>query len=151
MTQGKLAIVDVDDYERLSRYKWRVRFGCGTCYGQRAVKVGGKWTSKMMHREIIDVADDMVVDHINHNGMDNRKANLRAATNAQNAWNRRRKEEGFIGVSWNKRMRKWRAAIRENGRDRYIGCFEDEVEAAKAYDKAAEKYHGEFATLNFER
>ena len=48
-------------------------------------------------------------------------------------------------------MRKWRAAIRENGRSRHIGCFEDEVEAAKAYDKAAEKYHGEFATLNFER
>lgn len=151
LTQGKYAIVDPDDFERLSRYKWRVSRGRRTKYAQRAIKVGGKWTSVMMHREIIGVRDDMVVDHINHNGLDNREVNLRAATVAQNAWNRRSKKKraGFCGVGWNKKTGKWRVRIRCNGREKYIGYFTDKFEAAKAYDRAAAKYHGEFATLNF--
>ena len=149
LTQGKYAIVAPDDYERLSRYKWRVCSGRGTYYAQRAVKVGKKWTSVMMHRDIISVRYDMVVDHINHNGLDNRKVNLRPATIAQNSWNRRRKNSRFIGVSWNKQMKKWRVLVGRGGKREHIGYFEDKVKAARAYDEAAKKYHGEFAALNF--
>jgi len=108
-------------------------------------------TQRTMHREIIKVGNDMVADHINHKGLDNRKANLRAATIAQNAWNRQRKRSGFMGVVWNKQMRKWRVNISHEGTCRHIGYFDDEVEAAKAHDRAAKKYHGEFASLNFTR
>ena len=93
LTKGKFAIVDPEDYERLSKYKWRVNINRHTYYAQRAIKVKGKWTSVMMHRDIIKVESGMVVDHINHNGADNRKANLRAATIEQNTWNRKRKKE----------------------------------------------------------
>ena len=132
LTRGKFAIVDAEDFERLNRYKWRVCFGHGTCYAQRAVKVGKKWTSAMMHRDIIKVSSDMIVDHINHNGLDNRKANLRPATIAQNAWNRRRKKSKFTGVNWNKQMSKWRVAVSYQTNRKHIGYFDNEIEAAKA-------------------
>ena len=103
----------------------------------------------MMHRDIIRVRNEMVVDHINHNGLDNRKVNLRAATIAQNAWNRRRKKSRFVGVNWNRQMKKWRVAVSDQGKRKHVGYFEDKIEAAKAYDRAAMKYHGEFAILNF--
>lgn len=150
LSRGKYAIVDPEDYERLNKYKWRVCFSRGTYYAQRAVKVGKKWTSVMMHRDIIKVGDNMVVDHINHNGLDNRKTNLRPATIAQNAWNRRCKKSGLTGVTWNKQMRKWRVVVSYQGKRKHIGYFGNEIAAAKAYDKAAIKYHGQFAVLNFE-
>ena len=149
LAQGKYAIVDPEDYERLSKYKWRVCFSRYTYYAQRAVRVGKKWTSVMMHREIIKVGDDMVVDHINHNGLDNRKANLRAATIAQNAWNRRRSKSRFMGMRWDKQMRRWQVVVSHQGKREHIGYFDDKIKAARAYDRAARKYHGEFAVLNF--
>jgi len=95
----------------------------------------------------------MCIDHINNNGLDNRKANLRPATPAQNARNRRKMaaktSSKYKGVSYSASARKWCAAIRVNGQYKYFGLFQNEIEAAKAYDKAAKKYHREFAQLNF--
>jgi hypothetical protein len=107
-----------------------------------------------MHREILRPPGHLVVDHINHNGLDNRKANLRHATRAQNNFNRliiirEDSSSKYKGVSWRKRKKKWRARICINGERKHIGYFKDEIHAAKAYDKAAKKYHGEFASLNF--
>jgi len=157
LTQGKYAIVDPDDYARLSRYKWHAAKGGHSFYAMR-----GQWSGKlkkrltiMMHREIIDVPDGFVPDHINHNSLDNRKANLRLATPADNARNARypkiNTSSKYRGVWYNKQTKKWRATILVNRKRKQIGCFSDEVAAAKAYDCAARKFHGDFAVLNFPR
>jgi len=94
----------------------------------------------------------MVVDHINHNGVDNRRVNMRNCTTMQNAWNSK-PEKGatspYKGVSWCKAMRQWEVAITVKGKRRQIGFFEDEIEAAKAYDRAARQHFGQYAYLNF--
>jgi hypothetical protein len=106
-----------------------------------------------MHREILNPPGHLMVDHINHNGLDNRKANLRLATCAQNSYNRRQgrknKSSKYTGVSWKQWTKKWAAIICYKKKNIIVGYFENEIQAAKAYDKAAKKYHGEFASLNF--
>jgi len=106
-----------------------------------------------MHRELIEVADGLLVDHINHDGMDNRRANLRAATHSQNMYHRGKRlgatQSKYKGVYWRKRNRKWQALITFQKEKIYLGYFRNEIDAAKAYDRAARKYHGEFASLNF--
>jgi len=106
-----------------------------------------------MHRELCDVTDGYVADHINRNGLDNRRANLRPATIAQNAWNSRRRKNrsGYKGVWYAKDKGKFRAAIWHNNKREYLGYFDCPICAAKAYDRAAKKYHGEFASLNFDK
>jgi len=96
----------------------------------------------------------MFVDHINHNGLDNRKANLRPATRAQNGRNRTKFKNRiygskFKGVTWNRKYKCWQAQIQVNGKSTALGRFTDEITAAKAYDRAAKKYHKDFASLNF--
>jgi hypothetical protein len=105
-----------------------------------------------MHREVIDIPEGMVCDHINRKVFDNRKGNLRPATVSQNNCNTRKRAHTtsrYRGVSWYARLNKWMAQINANGRRIHLGVFDDEVDAAKTYDAAARKYHGEFAVLNF--
>ncbi len=106
-----------------------------------------------MHREIIEVRKEMVVDHINNDGMDNRRINLREATHSQNICNRKKRSgtntSEYIGVCWNKARRKWMSSIGHDKKNIHLGYFDSEVEAAKARDRAAKKYHGQFAYLNF--
>jgi hypothetical protein len=155
LSQGKYAIVDPEDYDRLSRHKW---YTCNRDHTYYAIR--GQWSPKLkkrltiaMHREVIDVPDDLYVDHINHHGWDNRKANLRPATAADNARNARYPKinttSKYRGVWYNKKKKRWRAVIGLNNTRKVIGNFRDEIDAAKAYDKAAKKYYGEFAILNF--
>jgi len=116
------------------------------CY---SLTFNGKNTA--MHRFIMKPPDDLVVDHIDGNGLNNTRANLRICTYQQNIFNRKGwgKDSKYKGVSWDKRSKKWRAKIRYNSKDKHLGVFEDEIEAAKEYDKEAAKLFGEFAYLNF--
>ena len=157
LSRGKYAIVDPEDYERLSKYKWHIVGGASTYYAARNTgqRIGEKRIVIKMHREILRVPDGMFVDHINHNGLNNRKANLRHATQAQNARNRRKGHRGnfhskYKGLTWYRREKRWAVRIMVDCKSKFIGYFDNEIDAAKAYDQAAMKYHGEFASLNFQ-
>jgi len=154
LTRGKYAIVDAADYDKLSRYKWQAFKGRGCFYACRKswCKAEKKYEMVWMHRLIINAPDGLFVDHINHDGLDNRKENLRPATRGQNRCNSRlskgKKSSQYKGVYRRKNKNRWSASIHHNNKYIWLGYFDDERSAAKAYDKAARRYHGEFAVLN---
>ena len=154
LTQGRYAIVDPADYPRLNKYKWRLcrTKGKNTLYAERSIRLpNGKYSRILMHRQLIDVPEGYIVDHINGNGLDNRRANLRLATIAQNAWNsmKRNPRSGYKGVWFAADKGMWRASIVCHGRRIHLGYFKDKITAARAYDAAAKKYYKQFARPNF--
>ncbi|MBN1124206.1 MAG: HNH endonuclease [Sedimentisphaerales bacterium] len=104
-----------------------------------------------MHRLIARPPDGMVVDHIDHNGLNNTRANLRVCTPQQNSRNRRSQSgrSKYKGISYDKRYKRWKARIRFQNKYIHIGTFRDEARAARAYDAKAAELFGEFACLNF--
>lgn len=148
LTQGKFAIVDAEDYEWLNQYKWYAAKYGTTFYACRSK---GRTTINM-HRQIMCAPKGLICDHKNHNGLDNRKNNLRLCTNAQNQYNRRPRtgcSSRYKGVDWQRAFNKWRAAIRLNQTYLHLGLFHNEMEAALTYDRKAAELFGEFAWLNF--
>jgi len=154
LTQGQKAIVDDEDYDWLSGYKWFALYYLSV-KSFRAVR--GTWDGKkkrtiLMHRIILNAPQGKQVDHINHDTLDNRKNNLRIVTSQQNHFNRRsdrNTSSRYKGVSWNKNKHKWKAYIARGGKSYHLGCFKNEKTAALAYDKAALKLFGEYALINF--
>jgi hypothetical protein len=154
LTRGKYAMVDVEDFEWLNQYKWH----CSHYdYAKRAVPnrsgKGRRQVSVYMHKLLCPVPEGKIADHVNRNSLDNRKENLRPATQKQNVWNRKFTRKGgktrYNGIRWDKNKEKWQVRLTINGRRKSFGYYADEIEAAKAYDRAAKKYRGEFAVLNF--
>ena len=148
LTRGKFTSVDAEDYPLLSQFTWFAEGRPNNYYAVR--KENGK--SIKMHRQILNAPDHLVVDHIDHNSLNNRKSNIRLCTFAENCRNLRNirpKTSKYKGVHWRKRGKKWAAAISCNNKTYHLGYFKDEIEAAKAYDRAAKKYHGRFGALNF--
>ncbi|MFH1371421.1 MAG: AP2 domain-containing protein [Planctomycetota bacterium] len=152
--EGKFTIVDPDKYYWLNSYKWIV-FGNGNnLYAIRLRMAGPNKTQILsMHREIMNEPRGLLVDHRNCNSLDNRRDNLRLATNSQNQCNRVKNDpkasSRYKGVCLHKPKGKWTAFIRHKGKRTWLGYFDCEIDAAKAYDEAARKYHKDFARLNF--
>lgn len=143
LTHGQTAIVDDDNYERLSAYSWHANRSASNYYA--ATTMGD--SEILMHRMVIECKGQHV-DHINGNGLDNRRANLRACNATQNHQNTRRiwGASQFKGV--HRCRNKWRAQIVVDGKKIHLGVFTDEQDAAKTYDDAAMKNFGEFAATN---
>lgn len=150
---GLVALVDESDYELVAGYSWQAhRTRSGRDYhARRRWCEGGRQRTQFMHALLVGAG--CFVDHRNHNGLDNRRENLRCASGAENARNRRShlgSTSRFKGVYWAADRRLWRAGIRYEGRLINLGSFADEVAAAKAYDATALKLHGDFVCPNFE-
>jgi len=158
LTKGKFAIVDPADYIWLSKFNWHVVRHDDYYYACRRASVcedrPNKSRNVQMNREILNAPPDKLVDHHNHDTLDDRRCNLRLATYAENGRNRRKsplkcKSSKYKGVSFRKRTKLWRAAICVDGKLIELGQFKTEIEAARAYDEAAKFHFKEFACLNF--
>lgn len=147
LTQGRFALVDADDYEWLSQYRWQATFNGTKWYACTSRKGKTIW----MHRLIMNAPRGKVVDHYDGNGLHNRRASLRICTRQQNAYNSRHRggTSQFKGVHFEKATGKWRATIVFKGEHFNLGLYDDEVDAARAYDRKAIELFGEFAYLNF--
>lgn len=153
LTQGKKTVIDDSDFEKVSKYKWYAHRQQNTWYAKHYNSERKKPES--LQRFLLQPSKRMIVDHINGDGLDNRRCNLRLCTKAENAVNsgkgryKRGVSSKYKGVCWRKSLRKFSAQIVFEDRSRYLGVFRDEVKAAIAYDKAALRYFGSFARLNF--
>lgn len=150
LSNSEITLVDADAYHELAAFKWHP---IGPGYVARNVaRPDGLKESEYLHRRINGTPHGLKTDHINTFRKDNRRCNLRTATDAQNFWNQRKRTSGttsrFKGVSWDGNRKKWRAQIFVSPRVLVIGRFETETEAALAYNEAARLYFGEFARLN---
>ncbi len=148
LTQGKFAMVDDKDFEWLNQWKWYAHRQNTFFYVRRGINSRIKI---LMHRIILNIQDGLFVDHIDRNTLNNQRSNLRACTNSENQMNTikpKNNTSGYKGVIFYKHGRLWAAQIKVNKKQIYIGCFKNKLEAAKAYNIAALKYHGEFAYLN---
>ncbi len=151
--EDEWTILDAEDYYKYGKFNWSLGGSRKNFYAVRGIKnKNGEFELVRLHRAIMNPPKRRVVDHRNGDGLDNRRDNLRIATKAQNACNGRKRKNTssrFIGVHFHKGRNMWAARIQHHKKDIWIGYFKSEVEAARAYDKAARKYHGEFARLNF--
>ena len=150
LPNNKYALVDDEDFEALNKYSWRFM-------GRYVVRhqLVGEYTDLkdrkivMMHRAIMNPPKELLVDHINHNTLDNRKSNLRLATPQQNSFNRRGSIKSmysaYKGVSYHKNIKRWTASIKISGKKINLGTFPTEIAAAKAYKEIAKIMQGEFA------
>lgn len=152
LTRGYAALVDKDVFEEMSQYKWHtVGYDNGDVKAARTVNINGKRTNVYLHRAIMGFPDsDMVVDHINHNTLDNRRENLRICTLSHNSRNKgaqRSRGIPYKGVTF--MHDKYAAQINKGkGKSPHIGLFETAEEAAHAYDREAIKIFGEYAATN---
>jgi hypothetical protein len=159
LTQGKYALIDESDAEKVNTLKWCLFVGNGgSMYATAYIRGTGYKNRKMilMHRFILGAKPWQVTDHINHNGLDNRRANIRLCSRTENMRNKIKQTNNpgrYKGVWWETARGKWQASIcigKIGGKKTrvYLGRYDLAKDAAKAYDNAAKKYFGEFAYVN---
>ena len=144
LTQGQYAIIDNEDFKKIMKYKWYMHKDVHNYYACAIIKR----KTTQMHRLIMDCPDNMQIDHINHNGLDNRKCNLRICTHSQNHMNQKTRRDSKTGIKGVYEQKYgYVSKIVVNGK-RLNKFFVDIKEAAKWYNKMAKKYYGEYAYLN---
>ena len=151
LTQDEFALIDDEDFDIINLFKWYVKRDGNNIYARTDLEINRKKYIISMHRLILNVPKGKDTDHKSGNGLDNQKNNLRICTCQQNQWNQRghrNKSSEYKGVSWQYDKNKWRATIKYNYKQIYLGTYRDEVIAAKAYDFVAINLFGEFARLN---
>ena len=148
LTQGQVVLIDDEDYPLVGGHRWWAQKVGHTFYAGTSVrKADGRRTTLQMHRLIMPPPDGLQVDHINGEGLDNRRANLRIASRAENQRNQRlhsNSTTGLKGVSRHKTSNTWQACIKVNRKTQHLGCFLTAEDAYAAYCAASVKYHGEF-------
>ena len=148
-SKGEVILVDDEDYNWLNKHKW---YNNGVGYMSTYIKINNQRKRKYIHRLIMNEPDNMNIDHIDGNGLNNQKSNLRIVTVSQNQMNRRKGKKSssskFKGVYFHKGDKQWISRIHINGKTKYLGHFKIEKEAAMAYNKAAIELFGEYAHLN---
>jgi len=160
LTKGLYTIIDVDMWSSVKPYKWAAHRTKGSSIwyarrGKRVLRPSGKRviTAINLHRVVAGANEyAQKVDHINGNGLDNRRSNLRVCSNMENNHNRHapsRSRTGFFGVKWMKKLNKWQAAIKNDGKWIYLGIYSDVRDAAMAYDRAVIQMRGPIAATNF--
>lgn len=155
LTKGQLALVDDEDFERLSIYSYYAQWDpdIKAFYAFRSETSDGKRRCIGLHRDVLaeQLKTNEVADHIDPSKtLDNRRCNLRVATKAQNSWNTRKRTDnlsGYRGVSWNCGDNKWSSRITANGKNRFLGNFLSPEEASLAYEQAAKEFHGSFTRI----
>lgn len=154
LTQGKSTVIDAADWPLICDRHWNLlRTQAGCLYAATWIRQpSGKYWVQLLHRLLLDPPPGMLVDHRNGDGLDNRRANLRLATESQNHFNAGKHSHntsGYKGVTWDKERQKWLAQIRAYKRQYFLGRFTDPIAAARAYDAKCRELHGAFAVLNF--
>ena len=154
LTQGKVALVDDEDYEWLSQWKWHVRQDNEAFY---AIRNYPSKTLLQMHNAIWEyhygpISEGYTVDHVDLRSLNNQKENFRLATPTQQNQNRKilsSNTSGFVGVAWHKATNKFQARITVDKKRIWLGLFDDPIEAARVRDRAVIEHYGDFAKLNF--
>lgn len=152
LNNSRVALIDETDEQLIRRYNWNVVIGKRLLYAFTVLETRAPIS---MHRFLLKPPASVMVDHINHDGLDNRRCNLRLATRQQNAWNSRKADrtrtsnyKGVTYAGWGKKRKRWRAIIFIKRRRVHLGYFHTQEEAAIAYNEAAQQAFGSFACLN---
>ena len=148
LTQGKVAVVDNEDFAELNKFKWHAIKMGNAYYAVRSKKA----QMILMHRVILGAVLKQQIDHRDHNGLNNQRDNIRLCSRAQNGMNRRKQKNTssqYKGVCWDKQNKKWVAYIYYQGKGIHLGYFREEKDAARTYDNRAKELFGEFAETNF--
>lgn len=152
LTRGQFALVDDTDFEWLNQWKWYYQPHRQTGYAKRTQRIDGKKTHISMHHLVIGKPPiGLVTDHMDCNGLNNQRHNLRFCTDAENKRNRdktKQNSSGIKGAYWQKQINRWYSRIQVNGKSIYLGTFDTAQLAGEAYNRAAIIHHGEFSRFS---
>jgi hypothetical protein len=147
----KKVLIDDEDWEKVSKYKWHLsKQSQGLLYAQTFIYKNGKKIPLKLHRLIMNCPKNKEIDHIDGNGLNNQKSNLRICTHAENMKNSKKRKDnssGFKGIHFIKQNKRWQARIQVNRKRMPLGCYKTPELAYQAYCKASKKYHGEFGRI----